>query len=375
MTISTVGSGIGGSALMVEETAYSLVTATPAWKAFEPNDQVTPKKAKTTKQSSPLAAGRLVDTAGRRVVTSQAGTISLPFDWCQASHFTSLLNQLSNTFTTGAAGLQTAGTGIWAAGARVTPSGGMYGYTHTFRNNVAGRSVSWQCGIPTTDAVLRQVDLLGCKPTKFAWSIEKDAFLTCATDWDARVYLDPLLTAAYPGYPNGATQTAYTQATPSYSQAIPWHWAETQVQIGASTVAASTAAAIDGVTKFASSVEHPMNVGRQYAGNQGLKDEPIVNNVYKIGGTVNSDYVNKTYWADAFYSDTPFTIIKTFTPGGVLSGAVPAIQFIWNNVFLDGESPTVGNKDIVNTSFPFVVDYDLTNEPLTIIIQTSDATV
>lgn len=375
MTISTIGSGIGGSVLMVEETAYSLVTATPTWKAFEPNDQVMPKKVKTTKQSSPLAAGRLVDMASRRVVTSQAGTISLPFDWCQANHFTSLLNQLSNTFTTGAAGVQAASAGIWAAGARVTTSGSIYAYTHTFRNNVAARSVSWQCGIPTTDAVLRQTDLLGCKPTKFAWSIEKDSFLTCATDWDARVYLDPLLTAAYPGYPNGATQTAYTQATPSYSAAVPWHWAEAQIQIGASAAAASTAATIDGVTKLASSVEHPLNVSRQYMGNQGLKDEPIVNAPYKITGTVNSDYLNKQYWADPFYSDTPFTVIQTFTPGGVLSGTVPAIQFVWNNMYLDGESPTIGNKDIVNTAFPFECDYDGTLEPLTIIIQTTDATV
>lgn len=375
MTITTVGSGIGGSALMVEETGYGLVTATPSWKAYEPTSQIQAKKVKTTKQSLSLAGGRLVAQASRRVVTSQAGTLAMPFEWCQANKFTTLLNQLSNTFAPGTAGTQAAGAGIWAAGARVSTLAGAYAYTHTFRKDVAGRSSSWQIGVPTTDGVLRQEDLLGCKPTKFDWSIEKDAFLTCATDWDARVWLDPLLTAAYPGYPNGSTQTPYTQATPSYTAAVPWHWAETQVQIGASTAAASTASAVQGVTKMALSVEHPMNVSRQYAGNQGLKAEPIVNAEYKISGTITSDYLDKTMFADPFYTDTGMSLIWTFTPTGVLSGTVNAIQFVMNNVFLDNESPQVANKDIVNTGFPFVCLYDNTNEPLTIIIQTTDATV
>lgn len=375
MTLSTIGSGIGASAAMVEEASYGVVVASPSWKFFEPADQIQAKKVKNTKQSSGLAAGRLVDMAQRRVVTSQAATLSMPFEWCQASKFTSLLNQLSNTFTTGTAGTQAAGAGIWAAGARVSTLAGAFAYTHTFRNNIAGRSTAWQVGIPDTGAVLRQYDLLGAKPTKFAWSIEKDAFLTCATDWDARVYEDPLITAAYQGYPNGATQTPYTQATPSYAAAAPWHWAQVQVQIGATTTAASSAGLLDGVTKFQLSVEHPMNTARQYMGNQGLKDEQIVNAPFKITGTVNADYVNKANWADAFYSDTAFSIIVTFTPAGTLNGTVNAIQFVLNNVFLDNESPTVANKDIVNTGFPFVCLYDLSNEPLTVIIQTSDATV
>lgn len=375
MAVNTIGSGIGASWAFVEETSYATVVPTPAWKFFEPMDQIQPKKVKDTKQSSSLASGRLVDLASRRVVTSQGATVSVPLEWCQANKFTSLLNQLSNTFATGAAGTQAAGAGIWAAGARVSTLAGAFAYAHTFRNNIAGRSVAMQAGVPTTDAVLRQYDILGAKPTKYAWSIEKDAFLTVATDWDGRVLQDPTLTASYQGYPNGTGQTPYTQATPSYSVASPWHWAQSQIQIGATTTAASSAALIDGVTKFQLSVEHPMNVNRQYMGNQGLKDEQIVNNVFKITGTVNSDFVNKTYWADAFYSDTPLSIIVTFTPAGVLSGTVNAIQFVLNNVFLDNESPTVANKDVVNTSFPFQALYDQSNEPLTIIIQTTDATV
>jgi hypothetical protein len=375
MTISTVGSGIGASAAMVEETSYGVVVNTPTWKFYEPAGQIQAKKVKNTKQSSSLAAGRLVDVAQRRVVTSQAATLSLPFEWCQASKFASILNQLSNSFSTGAAGAQSAGAGIYSAGSRLTTSGSTYGYTHTFRNNISGRSSAWQIGLPTTDAVLRQYDILGCKPTKYAWSVEKDAFLTCATDWDGRVLEDPTITSAYQGYPNGATQTPYSQATPSYSAALPWHWAQSQVQIGSSAATASSASLIDGVTKFQVSVEHPLNTARQYMGNQGLKDEQIVNAPYKITGTVTADYVNKATWADVFYSDTAFSMIVTFTPAGTLSGTVNAVQFVLNNVYLDNESPTVANDDIINTSFPFTCLYDLSVEPLTVIIQTTDATV
>lgn len=374
MTISTVGSGIGSSWAYVEEATWATVVGSPAWKFFEPMGKISMKKVKNTKQSSPFAAGRLVDTTSRRVVTSQAATASIPIEWLYAGHMTSLLNQLSNTYTTGAAGTQGVGAGIWSAGARVTTASPVFGYTHTFRNNIAGRSVSMQGGIPDTGAVLRQYDILGAKPTKFAWSIEKDAFLTCQTDWDGRVQEDPLLTAAYQGFLGGATQTPYTQATPSYVAASVFHWAQFQVQIGASTTAASTAGAIDGVTKLEWSVEHPMNIARQYAGNQGLKDEQIVSAPYKITGTVTSDLLNKTYWVDAFYSDTPFSIIGTFA-AGALSGTVVALQVVLNNVFLDGTSPEVQNPDIVNTSFPFTATYDLVNEPLTMILQTTDATV
>lgn len=197
--------------------------------------------------------------------------------------------------------------------------------------------------------------------------------LTVATEWDARVLEDPMLTASYEGYPNGAGQTPYAQAAPSYVVQNPLHFAQSQVQIGTSTVNASNAALVDGVTQIQLSIENKMNTGRQYHGNAGLKDEPIRNDVAVISGTITSDYVNKAYWADAFYSDTPFSLIWTFSAGPLL-GTNAALQFVLNGVFLNGDSPGAGNKDVVNGAFPFVAEYDLTNEPLTVIFQTTDAT-
>jgi hypothetical protein len=373
VTISTVGAGIGSTAAMVPETAFSAVVSSPSWTWFEPNS-ITPKRVKTTKQSSGLAGGRMVDETQRRVVVERAATLEMAFDWCQAGHFTSLLNQMSSTYTAGAAGSQAASGGIWSAGSRVTPAAPVYGYTHTFRNSIASRSSAWQLGIPTTDAVLRQYDSLGTKPTKYAWSCKAGEMLTCTTSWDARFLADPLIDTTYPSAPPGGadSQTAYTQATPSYAAAIPWDFANAQIQLGSSIAAASTAAAVDGVTGFDLSVERKLNTSRQYYGNAGLKDEQISNDTVQITGTINSDFVNKTYWADAFYSDTPLFVIVTF---GALSATAPAIQFVLSNIFLNGDSPAAASKEIVNTSFPFMATYDLTNEPLSVIIQSSDATV
>lgn len=369
MTLTTIGAGLGASAGMVEEASYGLVKATPSWTFYEPNS-ITPKKVKTTKQSSGLAAGRMVDLASRRAVVERAATLSMPLEVMQSGGHSKLLNQISSSYATGAAGAQTAGTGIYVAGARVQPAVPVYGYTHTFRNAVAGRSASWQLGLPTTDGVLRQYDLLGCKPTSFTFDCKAGEMLTVATEWDARVMEDPLITTAYEGYPNGATQTPYTQATPSYSVQVPFHFAQASVAIGASTAAA---AAIDGLTQFNLKIERKLNVSRQYYGNAGLKDEPITNEVVTLSGTLTSDFLNKAYFQDAFYSDTPQTVIITFSAGAP-SATTPAIQFVMNNAFLNESSPAAQNKDILNTGFPFVALYDLTNEPLQIIMQTTDAT-
>jgi hypothetical protein len=374
VTLTTVGAGIGASVALVPETSYSAVVASPSWIWYEPNS-VTPKRVKTTKQSASLAAGRLVDLAQRRVVVERSATVEMPLDWCQNSHMTTLLNQISSTYTAGTAGSQAANGGIYSAGARLTPAAPVYGYTHTVRNSIAGRSVAMQLGIPTTDAVLRQYDALGAKPTKFAFSCKAGELLTCATSWDARYLADPLIDTSYPtASTGGSTQTPYTQATPSYAVGIPWDFANAQIQIGSSIAAASAAPPVDGVTAFDVTIERKLKTERQYYGNQGLKDEPITSDVVSITGTITSDFVNKTYWADAFYSDSPLFVIVTFS-AGALSATTPALQFVLSNLYLNDGSPAPTNKDVINTSFPFVALYDLVNEPLTVIMQTTDATV
>ena len=196
---------------------------------------------------------------------------------------------------------------------------------------------------------------------------------TAATEWDARALEDPLITASYEGYPNGAGQTPYVQAAPSYVVQTPFHFAQAQIQVGATTTAASSAALVDGVTEFTVTIENKLNTGRQYFGNAGLKDEQVRNDVCMITGQIVSDYVNKATWADVFYSDTAQSVLVTFSAGALL-GTNPAIQFALNNVYENDTTPAPASKDIVSTTFPFQALYDLSNEPLSVIMQTADAT-
>jgi len=371
VTISTVGSGLGATFALVEETSYAVVKASPTWQFYEPS-ALSWKKVKNTKQSAGFAAGRVIKQSQRRVVTSQAATASTTFEVCQTG-FTRLLNLMSGSYAVGNAGSQAAANGIWSAGARLQPATPMFGYTHTWRNSIAGRSCALQMGVPTTDGVLRQKDLLGVKPTKMTFSCKKDDFLMLAVEWDARVLGDPLVSSTYPAYPNGAGQTPYVQAAPSYSIQLPYHFAEAQIQIGASTTAASSAALADGVTEFSLVIENKLNTGRFYYGNAGYKDEQIRSEEATITGTIVSDYVNKTFWDDVYYSDTAQSALVTFS-AGALVGTNPAIQFALNNIFENDGTPSPSNKDVVSTSYPFEALYDGTNEPLSVIIQTADAT-
>lgn len=371
MTISTVGSGLGSTFALVEETSYAAVKASPAWGFYEPSS-LTWKKVKNTKQSAGFAGGRIVKQSQRRVVTSQAATASTTFEVCQTG-FTRMVNLMSGSYAAGAAGSVAAATGVWSAGARLQPASPMYGYTHTWRNSIAGRSCALQMGVPTTDAVLRQKDLLGVKPTKMTFSCKKDDFLTLAVEWDARVLADPLVSGTYPAYPNGAGQTPYVQAAPSYSIQLPYHFAEAQIQLGNSTSAASSAALADGVTEFSVVIENKLDINRLYYGNGGYKDEQLRSEEATITGTIVSDYLNKTYFEDVYYSDTAQSALVTFCPGA-LAGTAPAIQFALNNIFENDGTAAPSNKDIVSTSFPFEALYDGTNEPLSIIMQTVDAT-
>src|SRR6185503_9039034 len=105
MTITTIGSGMGATMAMVEETAYGVVKPTPGWTFYEPTS-IKAQKQKNTKQSSGMAGGRVADVTSRRVVVSRSGTASIPLDWCTSGGFSKLLNQLSSSYATGAAGAQ-----------------------------------------------------------------------------------------------------------------------------------------------------------------------------------------------------------------------------------------------------------------------------
>jgi hypothetical protein len=71
----TIGSGVGAQLGFAPEVSYGTYVAPTKWLQATKNGL---KKNKNTKQGTGMAAGRLIDLGGQRVVTSQdaAGQIS-----------------------------------------------------------------------------------------------------------------------------------------------------------------------------------------------------------------------------------------------------------------------------------------------------------
>lgn len=81
-----------------------------------------------------------------------------------------------------------------------------------------------------------------------------------------------------------------TLATASYSNMAPFHF----MQMALKTGSFGTETALDGIRKVSCKIERPQDVERFYAGQAGLKKEPIENDQVKISGSLESDYVATT---------------------------------------------------------------------------------
>lgn len=331
---TTIGAGIGGQVGMAKESVYGTFV-TPA-NFFEVN-KFPATKTKKTVQSSGLAGGRLVDLSSRRAVTTQAGTVQADLDVMQSGHMGLLFQQL---FGTTAAPVQQA-------------SSTAYLQTHTLLT-LAGMSSTWQAGIPTTDGVLHQYNFLGCKATGATFSCGVDQILNLQLDLDAR-----------------QVEETDVLAASSYPTLTPFNFAQAVVKWGAF----GSEAQIDGVSKVDIKIERKQATARYYQGNAGLKDEPITNDQIAITGTITSDYLNKTYFADVFASDTPQSLIWTFTGPIIASTYNYSFQIALPSVRIDSPGPELAGKEVVNSAFAFTALNDGTNQPCTLTYMSTDTTL
>lgn len=332
---TTIGAGIGGQIGWGKETTYGVFPA--SINQFYEVTKAATTKTKKTGQSSGIAGGRLVDLSARRAVTSQAGTVQTDLEVMQSGHFGQLLAQLFGT--TAAPVVQGATTAFLQ--------------THT-PLTLAGMSGTIQAGIPDTAGVVHQYNYLGCKCTGATFSCGVDTFLTAQFDWDAQ-----------------QVQESSALAAPTYPVLAPFNFAQSKVSWG--TFGAE--AQIDGVSKVDVKVERKQNTSRYYQGNAGLKDEPITNDQIGISGTIESDYVNKTYFADVFASDVPQSLIWTFTGPLIASTFFYKFQIALPSVFIDSPGPSLDGADIVKSSYAFTALYDGTNPAITLTYVSTDTTL
>lgn len=329
-----VGSGLGSSLGVAAESVYGTYVAPTRFVEFSKEDF---KKIKNTIQGGGLAAGRLVQLGSRRVVTDEAAEGSLELD-VPNKGFGLLLQH------------------VMGATATVVQQGGTPAYlqTHTFADNV-GKSLSIQKGVPDTGGVVRPFTFRGGKVKALELSCAKGGHLMSKIDFDFQRASEVEVLAA-PSMPIGMSN---------------WSFAQMAVKIGAFGAEAS----VSGIKKFQLNIERGMNTERIYAGGLGFKEEPIMNAFAKITGSIESDFKDKTILADRFASDANFSMIWEFT-GPVISGAFNYLFRVkLPMTFLDGDTPGVDGPDIINGTFPFVVQSDGTNQICTIEYQSIDTAV
>lgn len=338
-----IGSGIGGSLGAKIEAAYGTYLAPTSWLEIDKESLTRNQK---TILASGLAAGRLVDLAARRVMTTEDGngTTDHPV-WDRGT-------------SAAAGGMGKLFTAIF--GGTVTPTViDTTAFTQTYDiADTFGKSLTLQAGIPNSAGTVLPYTFLGCKATSATWECGIDGFLNMSTDWDIRQVIESQTLVA-PAYATG------TQ---------PFHFGQATVGVGTAASIQATAATattvLDGVRKISIKVDRKQATDRYYFGNTVstagamLKSEPIMNDQVVISGSIELDVTaaNKTALLDKFAAGT--AVSMTFDCVSLsLAGAATAkftTRFQMTSVFADGETPKLDGPGVVSVTVPFVALGDAT---------------
>jgi hypothetical protein len=321
-----IGSGLGSSLGMAVETTYGTYVAPTRWHEIEGGFPF--KKVPHYVQSKGMGAGRLVPRSARRVLTHEEAEGQFTSEVTH-KEFGRVLNLLMG------GSVSPVQQGATAA----------YLQTHTLLDHF-GKMATWQVGVPDVGGTVRPHTFLGCKVKSVEFTCEVGGQLMAAVEWDARQFTE-----------------GQSLVAPSYTASLkPFHFVQGTVKLG--TVGAE--AAVSAVKKLSLKIERPMNTERQYFGQAGLKKEPISNAPVVITGSAEVDYETKADFADRFHNSTGTSLVWEFTGAVIESPHSERITFKTPAIFLTGDTPTIEGHDVVSTTFPFEVDDNGTNNPLTI---------
>lgn len=315
-----IGSGLGAQLGISAESTYGTFVAPTKFIEFTKESLVLKK---TTAQSAGIAAGRLLALSSRRVLTRKEVSGSVDLEVTNKG-MGLLLQALMGTTVTP---VQQAATAA-------------YLQTHTLADT-AGKSLTIQKGVPLTTGTVTDKTFLGCKVTSGEFSCEVGGMLTASFEFDGK-----------------DCDEAQTLATASYPAMSPFHFGQMAVKTG--SFGAETAR--DGVRKVSVKVERPQAVERFYAGQAGLKKEPISNDQVKITGSLETDYID-TVLDDLHTSDGATSLVWEFTGPLIASTYFETFRITLPAVRIDEGPPVVDGFDVIKPTFNFVGLYDGTNQP------------
>ncbi|MEU7032733.1 phage tail tube protein [Streptomyces sp. NPDC046237] len=313
-----IGSGLGAQIGIAAESTYGTFVAPTKFPEFTKESLVLKK---TTATSSGIAAGRLMALSSRRVVTQRevAGSIEMEV----ANKGMGLLLQA-------------------LMGTTVTPvqqgATAAYLQTHTLADT-AGKSLTIQKGVPLTTGTVTDKSFVGCKIVSAEFSCEVGGMLTASFEIDGR-----------------DCDEGQTLAAASYSTMAPFHFGQMGLKTG--TFASETA--LNGVRKVSVKIERPQAVDRIYANQSALKAEPISNDLVKITGSLEMDYVATTV-DDLHTSDGATSLVWEFVGPIIASTHAETFRIKLPAVKIDDAPPTVDGFEVIRPTFNFTALYDGTN--------------
>jgi hypothetical protein len=315
-----IGSGLGAQIGWVAEVSYGTFLAPTKFPEFTKESIVLKK---TTAQSAGIAAGRLLPLSSRRVVTQREATGSIDMEVTNKGMGLPLQTLMGTTVTPVQQATSTA-----------------YLQTHTLAD-IAGKSLTIQKGVPLTSGTVTDKTFIGCKITSGEFSCEVGQMLTASFEIDAK-----------------DCDEAQTLATASYASVSPFHFGQMAVKTGSF----GTETARDGIRKVSVKFERPMAVDRFYAGQSGLKKEPISNDQVKITGSIEMDYVDTTL-DDLHTSDAATSLVVEFIGPIIASTYAETFRITLPAIKFDDAPPTVEGFAVVKPTLNFTGLYDGTNMP------------
>lgn len=326
-----IGSGLGAQVGIAAEATYGTYAAPTRFVEFT-SESI--NLAKTTAQSAGIAAGRLVALSSRRVVTQRqvGGTLEMEV----TNRGMGLL--LQALMGTTVAPVQQGATAA-------------YLQTHTLADT-AGKSLTIQKGVPRTDGTVQDYSALGCKVTSAEFSCEVGGMLTSSWEIDGKV-----------------VDETQTLAAPSYPVMSPFHFGQMAVRVGAY----GAEAALGGIRQVSLTIQRPQATDRFYAGNAGLKAEPITNDLVAVTGSLQADFTAATL-ADLFTTDAATSFVWEFVGDEIAAGHNDTIRFTIPAIHIDGDPPAVEGPEIIRTTFNFAGLSDGVN-PIAIDYISADTTL
>ncbi|MEV0441805.1 phage tail tube protein [Streptomyces spectabilis] len=315
-----IGSGLGAQLGIAAESTYGTFVAPTRFVEFTKEGL---QLKKTTATSAGIAAGRLLSLSSRRVVTQREASGSIDLEVTNKAMGVLLQALMGTTVTPVQQGVTTA-----------------YLQTHTLADTV-GKSLTVQKGVPLTSGTVTDKSFVGCKVISAEFACEVGGMLTASFELDAK-----------------DCDETQTLATASFPAMAPFHFG----QMGVKTGTFGTETARDGIRKVSVKIERPQAVDRFYAGQSGLKKEPISNDLVKISGSLEMDYVDTTL-DDLHTSDAATSLVWEFIGPIIASTHAETFRVVLPAIKFDEAPPTVDGFDIVKPSLNFTGLYDGTNQP------------